>query len=248
MNQVVFGFILGFILVLPGMSGGTVLLIFGIYEKIVKDLSKFNFKPHIPLLIGAVGGIFISGKVFTMFFSAHRDATVALLLGCLLASIKSILNNCPKINRNSFLILLCGFFLGLLTVQENLGLGTNYNDISYTILFLGGALASAAMIIPGIPGSSVLILLDIYDSILFYISELRVLRLLCFGIGGALGIIFLVKFLAKIYDDHRSTVSYLFSGIVLGSSRSLFPHEISIPITMLFLIGFSIVWVWSDSV
>jgi len=246
MNQIAFGFILGFILVLPGMSGGTVLLIFGIYEKIVKDLSKFNIKPHIPLILGAIGGVFISGKVFTLFFQSHRDATVAFLLGCLLASIRSILNNCPKINTHYFSTLACGFALGLITVQETIGIGVGYSDVPYTILFIGGAIASAAMIIPGVPGSSVLIMMDIYDSILFYLSQLKILKLLSFSIGGVIGMIFLVKFLAKIYEDHRATVSYLFTGIVLGSSKTLFPQEISMPITMLFITGFSVVWIWSD--
>lgn len=246
MSQITFGFLLGFILVLPGMSGGTVLLIFGIYEKLIKDISKLNFKPYIPLMIGCIGGIYISGKVFNIFFEVHRDAAVAFLLGCLLASIRSILNNCPKVNYRRFLILLCGLILGLMTAQENFGVGVAYSDVSYTVLFIGGAIASSAMIIPGIPGSSVLIIMDIYDSLLFYISELYILKLISFGIGSIIGMIFLVKFLAKIYENHRSAVSYFFSGIVLGSSRALFPSHISITIVILFLVGFSIVWVWSD--
>lgn len=246
MTQIIFGFILGFIMVLPGMSGGTVLLVLGIYEKLVKDLSKFNFKPHVPLLIGAIAGIFISGKLFTLFFLSYREATVAFLLGCLLASIRSILNNCPKMNSRLLFILLLGLIVGFLTVQEPIGIGVGYRDVNYIVLFIGGAIASGAMIIPGIPGSSVLILMDIYDSVLFYVSELNIPRLLAFGTGSMLGMIFLVKFLAKIYDSHRSVVSYFFAGIVLGSSRALFPHEISIPIVMLFITGFSIVWIWSD--
>jgi len=66
-------------------------------------------------------------------------------------------------------------------------------DISWGLLLIGGALSSAAMIIPGIPGSSVLIILGIYDAVLFFIAELNILYLSIYGLGSILGILLLAN-------------------------------------------------------
>ena len=68
MRSIIQGIILGFIIVLPGMSGGTVFVIFGIYEDMVRDLVRFKIKPYIPLLAGMLVGIFLGGLAFAFFF------------------------------------------------------------------------------------------------------------------------------------------------------------------------------------
>ena len=130
-------------------------------------------------------------------------------------------------------------------VGEPVNILTAGEDVSTVVLFVGGALASAAMIIPGVPGSSVLIVLGIYDTMLFYIKELAIEKLLIFGTGSVAGIFLLVSLLERLYEKHRAVISYFFVGLILGSSRGLLPYKFSLPILMLFLVGFSIVWYWS---
>ncbi len=236
------GLILGFIIVLPGMSGGTVFLIFGIYEQVIRDISRLNLRPYLPLGIGLLIGIYLGGIAFNLFFQNYRDATAAFLLGCLLASIKPVLACCPKPNKNSILAVILGLFAGLLLVDEAIGHIAIDVSVNWGLLLIGGAFASAAMLIPGIPGSAILIVLGIYDSMLFYIAELHVLNLTIFSIGSILGILLLANAVNTLYMHHRTIISYFFAGLILGSARGLLPAYFDPVFVLLFLIGFSFVW------
>jgi putative membrane protein len=245
MNQIIRGIILGFIIVLPGMSGGTVFVIFGIYEQMVKDLVRFNFRPYYPLVLGMLIGIFAGGKAFASFFEAYRDITAAFLLGCLLASIKTVLKECPKLNLRGFLFSLVGLAVGFFLVGEPIGIMLTDQEVSWILLIIGGAFASAAMVLPGVPGSSVLIVMGIYDSMLFYLKELMMSKLIIFAIGSLLGILFLLKLLERIYKRYHDLISYFFAGLILGASRVLFPYQFNILVILIFLAGFSLVWFFS---
>ena len=244
MDLIIKGSILGFIMVLPGMSGGTVLLIFGLYEKMVNDLLKLNIRPYIPLVVGIIIGVFISGFTFAMFFENYRDLTVAFLLGCLLASIRAVLRDCPKINNLGWMALVGGGLLGFLMVGEPLGLEVNTGEANWVVLLVGGAISSAAMIIPGVPGSSVLIILGIYDVILSSIAELDYINLLIFGTGSVLGITMLLKILGALYERYKVIASYFFAGLIFGSARGVLPSTIDTGTITVFLIGFVLVWIW----
>ena len=239
------GILLGFIMVLPGVSGGTVFVIFGIYEQLVRDLANFNIRPHLKLFGGIAIGLFLSGSLFSLFFETHRDETVALLLGCLLASLRSVLSRDMKISRKRLGFLGMGATIGFLLGSEPIGIGGMLEEVSYSYLFFGGALASAAMVIPGLPGSSVLLLMGIYDNVLYYLGEFILPPLIVFGIGSLLGMFLLVKLLQKLYDKYRENLSYFFAGLILGSARVLIPVFFTWYLPILFLMGFTIVWVWS---
>ncbi|SDK76163.1 undecaprenyl phosphate translocase family protein [Natronincola ferrireducens] len=245
MHSIIQGIILGFIIVLPGMSGGTVFVIFGIYESMLKDLVKLNVKPYLPLLGGALVGILGGGMVFALFFESFRDETAIFLMGCLIASIRAVLNSCPKLNLKRFLFLVTGLLMGYYVGGEPIGIMMNREEVSWVLLIVGGAISSAAMIIPGIPGSSVLIALGLYDNMLYYIKELAIVNLLFFGIGSLLGMFLLVNLINKIYEKYRSYISYCFAGLIAGSSRALLPYSFKPSIVLIFIAGFALVWIWS---
>ena len=237
---------MGFVLVLPGMSGGTILLIFGIYERFIRDVANLNLKPYIPLVLGLAVGIYLGSLAFTTFFTHYRDATAAFLLGCLLASIKPVLDGCPKPGKKGIFVLIIGGIIGFSLVSEAIGNLSPDVDISWWLLFTGGALSSAAMIVPGLPGNSILILFGMYDAMLLFVSELHLVNIAIFGVGGALGILLLANILNKFYFNHRMVISYLFAGLIVGSSRGLIPEAFSIIYPVLFIIGFALVWFGSS--
>lgn len=236
------GIIAGFIIVLPGMSGGTIFVVFGLYEKMVKDFTKLNFKPYYPLLLGIVIGIFTGGRLFIEFFEAYRDITTAFLLGCLLASIRSVLRDTGHVSLKKGIFLGLGLFTGLFVVSEPVNLMSATTDVNFLLLLTGGALASTTMILPGVPGSSILIVLGIYDNMLFYIRSLNLLKLIYFCLGSIIGVVFLLKILDRIYSSYRNLISYYFAGLILGASRVLIPYKFTfIPLIMLGC-GFLLVW------
>ncbi len=246
MMLIIQGIILGFIIVLPGMSGGTVFLIFGIYEQLMRDISKLNIRPYLPLGLGILIGIYLGGLAFTLFFQNYRDAAAAFLLGCLLASVKPVIGCCPKPNTNGKISMALGIAIGFLLVFEAIGDFALNVNINWVLLVLGGALSSAAMIIPGIPGSSILIILGIYDAMLFFIAELHILNLSLFGLGSILGILLLANAINTFYTSHRMIISYFFAGLIIGSARGLLPSDFNPLYLVLFVIGFALVWVGSS--
>jgi putative membrane protein len=244
LHSILKGIILGFVIVLPGMSGGTAFIILGLYEKIINDLSRFNLKPYLPLVCGTIGGIFVGGFFFSMLFASYRDITSAFLMGLLLASIKTVFNSRPHPSAGRILILAAGFLLAFLLANEPLGIVAESSEINWAVLVLGGAFSSATMLIPGIPGSSVLILLGIYDDVLFYIKEFALINLFIFGAGCLLGIFFLAKVLDKLYSRYQAPTAYFFAGLIAGSARVLLPAFFNIPVFLAFIAGFILVWRW----
>lgn len=240
------GLLIGIIIVLPGMSGGTVFLVLGLYEKIIRDLAKLKLKPYIPLLVGLIGGVFIGGLLLSFVFEQFRDLSVAFLLGCLLASIRPILKGQGTKNPWLVALLLIGFLVGYLMAGEPIELGDPGESASYLRLFIGGALASATMIIPGLPGSGVLILAGIYDDALFYLSNFQFFELSIMGISGLLGIFILARGLEKLYQGNRKIIAYTFSGLIAGSARAIIPYEFSLGALFLFVLGFGLVWIYGD--
>ncbi len=238
------GFLIGLILVLPGMSGGTVFVILGMYEDMLRDIKNLNLKPYIPLGLGVIWGIFSGGYLFAFLLETYRDIIVALLLGLLLASTRAILREYPKLTLKRSLFLITGLIIGYLSSGDSFGISMTNENVSYLELFIGGALSSAVMIIPGVPGSSVLIVMGMYDSIFFYIREFAITKLLVFGLGGIGGILLLSNIMEKLYSRYKSYLSYFFSGLIIGSARILIPENFNIFIFLVFILGFTLVWIW----
>jgi len=236
------GIIVGLIIVLPGMSGGTVFLILGLYETMIKDLVKFNLKPYLPLVIGMTVGIFIAGLSLAFIFEQYRDPSAMFLLGCVLASLQPILRGQATKNPRHYFILAAGFIIGFLMAGEPIEIADSVGDASLPYLMLSGALASATMIVPGLPGSGVMIIMGIYDDVLFYLSQFQLLELAVFGAGGIIGILGLAKGLESMYTHYRKAIAYGFSGLIIGSSRALLPEVWTPFVVIVGILGFSIVY------
>ena len=247
MRSILQGVLLGLIMVMPGMSGGTAFLIMGIYEQLILDLGKLRLRPYIPLLIGIIAGLFVGGTVFALVFQAYRDVTAALLLGCILASIRAVVSSAPRINGLRASFMFGGLVLGLLMAGEPLAVVSDGTLTPPLLLVIGGAFATAAMVIPGVPGSSVLIAMGIYDSILLYVKELAAVQLAYFGIGALLGLFLLVKLLENLYTHYRDVLSYFFAGLIVGAARAVVPLTFGPGIVFAFAIGFVAVWRWSGT-
>lgn len=124
MDMVVKGLITGCIIVLPGMSGGTMLLLLGLYERLMQDLARLRVLPWIPFVLGAGAGIVLSGKVFAWLLAAYSSIVSAFLLGCILASVKAVLGEHYKPTFRRAAALLIGLAVGLILSDGQLDLDT----------------------------------------------------------------------------------------------------------------------------
>ncbi|MBN4063060.1 MAG: DUF368 domain-containing protein [Alkaliphilus sp.] len=246
MHPLVQGLILGFVIVLPGMSGGTVLVILGSYEKLISDLAKFKIKPYIPMLLGVVIGIYTGGRIFASLFVLYRDLMAAFLLGCLLASTKALLKDVAFMKARRLAFIALGLISGYYLVGDSINLSNVQTEVSWLHLIVTGAISTATMIIPGISGSAVLIIFGLYDTVLVSLKELNIANLFFFAIGALVGLFALVNLLEKVYKKHKGMLSCFFAGLIVGSSKVLLPYSINIFVILLFALGFIAVWMLSD--
>jgi len=245
MRALIQGFILGLVVILPGMSGGTVFLIMGLYEQMIADLVRFNLRPYVPIFAGMVIGILVGGTAFALVFERFRDVTVAFLFGSLLASVRSVLGGGPRPNYRRSFFLLAGLVAGLIFGAEPMMMAQEAVAVSPLTLLIGGALSTAAMVLPGVPGSSILIIMGIYDTMLYYIKEIVLGQLAIFAVGSVGGLFLLAYVLDKLYARYRDLLSYFFAGLILGSTRALLPSGFTFFVFISFLLGFIAVWRFS---
>lgn len=231
------GIIIGTACIIPGVSGGTLMLSLGIYEKLIgiaaNPFHKFkeNLLYIIPIGLGMIISVLLLSNVISIALEKFEVQTILLFIGLLLGGIPSLLKNTSKktINgKNLFIGLIC-FALILIVMLSN-GQATNV-DLSkvafggYILLFLVGILASATMVIPGISGSLVLMLIGYYKPIVNTIKELthfndvihNVLVLIPFGIGILFGIVLISKIIKYFLKKHPVETYYAIYGIILAS-------------------------------
>ena len=91
--------------------------------------------------------------------------------------------------------------------------------------FIGGTLASATMLLPGVSGSSILIILNLYDRVIFAITTWQWLSLLSMGAGFIIGLLGLARLLSALYRRYHTAISFLLAGLILGSTRILLPDQ-----------------------
>lgn len=236
------GFLVGIANVIPGVSGGTLAIICGVYEKIIGILSnivkgiKDNFWFLIFFILGAVVSVVIGSIVIPIGLEKAPLVTILLFAGLIIGGIPLLIKKLKgtKFSFTNIIIFLCTFTLvilfSVLTPQSRSVNLTELNFGTVILVFLVGVIAAATMIIPGISGSLVLMLLGYYEPILKAIKEVvtftnvvnNLLILFPFAIGCFIGIIFIAKVLEYLLKNYEIQTYYGIIGFVLASLFSIF--------------------------
>ncbi|MCR5217301.1 DUF368 domain-containing protein [Treponema sp.] len=238
------GIVLGVANVIPGVSGGTMAVVFNVYDRIIDlispDIKKIfrSWKFWLPLVIGMAAGILIFSHVITYLLGHFPIPTTWFFIGLIIGSIPLILMrirshvqafDCKRI----FLLTIC-FIIGLAAVLSMIFFDSAKPaaDASSQIqmdfkmgllLFISGSLAALAMIIPGISGSLLLLALGMYAVVLNAVAALNIIVLLPFAAGVIFGLIagaFLVRQMMKHIPSYTYAVIL---GLVFGSIFIIFP-------------------------
>ena len=221
------GILIGIGAILPGISSGVFMCCFGLYEKIIdsilhffKDIKK-NLKFLLPIIIGALIGIFIFGNILKIVFNKFYMETSFTFIGLILGSINLVIrqSNIKKANIIHILCLLLTFSFSIYLISLDNTLINFTNIYSYNSLFLAGILMSAGIVIPGVSKTAILIMLGLYNIYLSAISNIDLSILFPLGTGLIIGgIIFLIiiNFLFKFVK------SYTYFGIIGFIIASIF--------------------------
>ncbi len=236
------GMVFGIANVIPGVSGGTMLVVFGIYDQLTEAISgvKAIIKNIVFLLcfgLGAGVGLLGFASVISVMFKNFGVQTNMFFIGLILGSIPMIYrmgtseSKVRPLCAVPFILALGGVVLLAVLEQMNIvaapDVGTGF-DIGMTVkLFLCAILASVAMIIPGVSGSFVMMLLGVYETIIgaIQIKDLNFYVIIPFAIGVIIGIIGGAKLISILIKKHKLMVYSAIMGLVAGSVYAILPED-----------------------
>lgn len=225
--------------IVPGVSGGTIALITGIYSHLVEAISRINFGFVKPLLKGDLGGFwnqlldeidfkffiplvlgigvaFLTlAKVVTFCMDTYPALTYSFFLGLIIASAVILFKKLNNINIKHVISAVVGLILTYAFVSLN-PIAANH---SLLILFISGMIAICAMILPGISGSFLLLLLGQYKYMLNALHTLNIVEIVVFVIGALIGILGFSKILNFLLKNHEEVTMAFLIGVMLGSLK-----------------------------
>lgn len=239
---VVKGFIMGIANIIPGVSGGTLALILGIYEDFIGAISHFfsNFKKNIcflaPIAIGILLAIASLSRVIDYSYKHYPIPTSLFFVGLVIGGIPMLYSKVKGKKEvkqaSSYLIFLLTFALVIFMACSSLILGeglkvslSNMGFVNYLLLFLVGVIAAATMVIPGVSGSLVLMLLGYYYPVIAVIKEFtslknigsNILILGVFGIGVLIGIVLISKLIEFLFNKYEAKTYFGVLGFIIAS-------------------------------
>ncbi|WP_456461371.1 DUF368 domain-containing protein [Lutibacter sp.] len=253
--------------VVPGVSGGTIAFISGIYEELLTSISSINFGTLKLLktkgikatwkaingnfLVSLLSGIFISiislAKLISWLLEHKPILVWSFFFGLVLASILYVGRQITKWNSRIIVSLLMGAGIAyyITTLQPLIS-----SNSSPLFLFLAGALAICAMILPGISGAFILVLLGAYKPVLeaIHTRDLKLLTILVFG--AIVGLLSFSKVLNWLFNHYKNFTLAVLTGFILGSLNKIWPwketltwrvnsHGIKVPFNQQSILPFS---------
>ena len=237
------GFCMGMADLVPGVSGGTMAFILGIYERLLAAIAsfdarwlkacfKFDFttiikRPHfhfiIPLLLGLFSAVWFFTHIISLptLISDYPEHVYGLFFGLILASIYVLMQELKGFNVMDALTLVLGTAGGLIIVNL---VPVETPDATWFI-FLSGAIAICAMILPGVSGSFLLLLLKKYSVIIAALGELNLSVIIPFLLGCVVGLISFSRFLTWLLAHFYQRTLLVIKGILIASLWVLWPFQ-----------------------
>ncbi|OAH25781.1 hypothetical protein AYJ05_10305 [Corynebacterium stationis] len=238
----------------PGISGGTVALIIGIYERALHNADKLIKRKFAQVEwlfiafigLGMVAAVFGLSGIISTFVAENFSLSHSLFAGMVLISVWvpfSMIDKQDRRNPKYYLFALASAVLIFIVT----GFTSNQvEDPNLFFVFLAAAVAICALVMPGASGSLVLLMLGMYEPVLRAVSELDIAVILVFMAGALCGVVFIVRSLNYMLENHRSPTLFVMTGFLLGSLRALWPfgedQDASlIPMIGMFVLGIAIV-------
>jgi putative membrane protein len=221
-----YGAAFGIALVIPGFSGGTLLVIFGCYDKICGALAldfkaiKRNFLFLVLFAIGALAGVLGFAHGITFMLERFPMWTYLFFSALILAGLPSIIKAAQTDGKPFKLICIVPFILGLGLIIALAFINTtdtNAQSVGVVRLIASSALAAVTLIIPGVSGAFMLLVLGIYDVVMSALRNLDLSVILPAGIGIVLGLIVGAKLIMLLLNKFRLMVYSAIIGMVIGS-------------------------------
>ncbi|MCG7277035.1 DUF368 domain-containing protein [Corynebacterium singulare] len=239
------GALIGMAELVPGISGGTVALIVGIYERALhnaNDLISGRFKKvEWGFLLSVAVGMFIAVFGFSTllhnFVEGQVSLSSALFLGMVAVSIIVPLRMLSRFSPAA----IAAFAIATVAIFVVTGFtSTPVEDPNLIVVFFAAMIAVCALILPGISGSLILLTMGLYQPVIGAVSDRDMVTVGVFALGAVCGLAAFVKVLNYLLDNHRDPTLAAMAGFMLGSLRALWPwgadQDASTPMILLMLV------------
>lgn len=230
--------------VVPGVSGGTIAFITGIYEELLATLSgirpsllyvwkddglkaawnKANLNFLIALILGIGISVFSLAHLLDWLLINEPVLLWSFFFGLVLASVFFVGRQVSKWTAGAVISLMIGATVAWFITS----LPPMKNEATNLFIFLCGMVAICAMILPGISGSFILLILGAYEMIIKAVKEFDVTKILIFGAGCVVGILSFSHLLNWMFKKHKNITIALLTGFLLGSLQKLWPWQIKL--------------------
>ena len=225
----------------PGVSGGTIAFITGIYDELIstiaglgidtlKDLfngglklvwTKYNLSFLAVLGLGLISAVIaLSGSIHWLQIEYPTELR-AFFFGLVLASAPILSREVKPNTVRKYLMILLGVLIAVTITSLPPAVQSN----SPLFLTIAGAIAICAMLLPGISGSFILLILGAYTPVITALSNFDILRIGAFAVGALIGLLTFSRVLSRILKNHHSTTIALLTGFLLGSLHVIWPWK-----------------------
>ena len=234
------GVFMGIADAIPGVSGGTIALLLGIYEELISTISGLNFSLVTKLknngfksfweslngnfLITLVLGIGISlilfVKISANLLTSHPLYVWSFFLGLILATVYVIYKLIESWNLVNIISTLLMIAFSIILTSDSLDIS---DDTNLFYILICGIIASSAMILPGISGSLILVILGVYKILVEALDNLDIKIITSFIVGAIIGVISFSKILKWLFRNYKSLAYSIMLGLVIGSIEKIWP-------------------------
>ena len=228
------GLIIGGTMLVPGVSGGSMAMILGIYDRLISSVSSFmkNKKENLIFLVvfsmGGILGVLLFANPLLQLIERYPMPMLYFFIGAVAGGIPLIVRQSGakkltwRIAGYVILGLVAVSALGLLP-QDLFNAENSSGTVGFLLLLIAGFVTAAALVLPGISLSYLLLLLGLYDRTMSAISTLHLPFLLPLGIGLVLGIVLITRALERAMAAHPHPSYFIILGFLLGSVAEIFP-------------------------
>lgn len=236
------GMAMGISDLIPGISGGTIALLLGIYKDFISSLKSINYKSFIylvrldfkklnnqlnlcfllPVFFGILSSIFIFSSLISFLLLDYKVLLFSFFFGLIFFSSIRLISSLKPTSTLDFFTVFVGLVIGLSFFFVS-SLSTSNSIFS---IFLAGFIAISAMLLPGISGSYILLILGKYEFMLDSISSFNWINILIFSLGAISGILSFSKMIHYLLKNYyRSTIFFL-SGLMMGALNKVWPWQL----------------------
>lgn len=228
------GALIGSAELVPGVSGGTVALIVGIYERALHNanlLLKLRFREVewvflLTIAVGMFTAVFGLSGILSSFVEGTPDVARALFFGMVAVSIIVPLMMIDEdLSKKKAPAIITFLIAAVLVAIVTTFTSEPARDPSLIAVFFAAAIAVCALVLPGVSGSLILLTLGLYNFVIGSVSDRDLTVLAVFAAGALTGLVAFVKVINYLLDNHRTLTLVAMAGLMLGSLRAIWPWQ-----------------------